>query len=92
MEAKLSSSWNEVKNEDDLILANTFYNSKRAESATTSASGKKPSKKKVSWNEKLVQKPPVTTTNNLATTLSKFKDQEPKQSVKLHSILKGDQE
>jgi hypothetical protein len=73
-EAKLSNSWNEVKNEEDLILANTFYNSKKAESAVASGSGKK-SKKKVSWNEKLVQKPPVTTTNNLATTLTKFKDQ-----------------
>ena len=28
-EGKLSSSWNEIKNEEDLILANTYYNSKR---------------------------------------------------------------
>lgn len=30
-DGKLSVGWNEIKNEDDLLLANTFYNAKKNE-------------------------------------------------------------
>lgn len=50
-ETKLSNSWNEIKNEEDLILANTYYNSKRNENKpVTYASYKKQSTKKVVWS------------------------------------------
>jgi hypothetical protein len=48
--AKLSSSWNEIKNEEDLILANTFYNSKRSEVKVPPTTNKKHPTKKLTWN------------------------------------------
>lgn len=87
-EGKLSSSWNEIKNEEDLILANTYYNSKRNENKAVSMPAKKQNARKVAWNEKLIMKPaPQTNTQGL----NKFKEEAPVQG-KLKSILKGDQE
>lgn len=86
-EAKLSNSWNEIKNEEDLILANTFYNSKRSEPKPNIPTTKKNPNKKITWNEKLVQRQ-----NNLSATLTnKLKEEQPPQG-KLRSILKGDQD
>lgn len=45
---KLSTSWEEIKNEEDLLMANTFYNAKKPEILT--ASTKKNPKKKVTWD------------------------------------------
>lgn len=85
-EGKLSSSWNEIKNEEDLILANTYYNSKRNENKVVTMPAKKQNTRKVAWNEKLVIKPaPQTNTQG-----TKFKEEMPVQA-KLKSILKGDQ-
>jgi hypothetical protein len=62
VEAKLSNSWNEIKNEEDLILANTYYNSKRNENKPASlVPAKKQTTKKLVWNEKLIMKPAATT-------------------------------
>lgn len=87
-EGKLSSSWNEIKNEEDLILANTYYNSKRNENKTVTMPVKKQTTRKVAWNEKLIMKP-APQTNTLG--VNKFKEETPVQG-KLRSILKGDQE
>jgi protein-tyrosine phosphatase len=87
-EAKLSNSWNEIKNEEDLILANTYYNSKRSENKQTTLPPKKQTNKKISWNEKLVQRQ-----NNLSATLGgRAKEEQPASQFKLRSILKGDQD
>ena len=87
-EGKLSSSWNEIKNEEDLILANTFYNSKKPDSRPQAPLRKTP-KKRLTWNDKLVQKPPPATTANLSSTLGRLKE-ESKPTFKPKSILKGD--
>lgn len=42
---KLSLSWNEIKNEEDLILANTFYNAKKIEYQDSHPEEKKKKKK-----------------------------------------------
>lgn len=87
-EGKLSSSWNEIKNEEDLILANTYYNSKRNENKAVSMPAKKQNTRKVAWNEKLIMKPAPQSTSQ---GMNKFKEEVPVQG-KLKSILKGDQE
>lgn len=69
VEYKLSNSWNQIKNQDDLILANTYYNSKRYDGKITPT--KRQNKKRVVWNEKLVQK----TVNNLTANTGKGKQQ-----------------
>lgn len=51
-------------------MANTFYNSKKMEKPSTTSS-KKQNKRKVTWNEKIVQKPVVT--NPLNNTINKPK-------------------
>ena len=45
---QLSGNWAESKNEEELLLANTFNNAKKPEGMGTP--GKKMSKKKVSWD------------------------------------------
>jgi hypothetical protein len=87
-EAKLSNSWNEIKNEEDLILANTFYNSKKSEAKNLS-SNKKASSKRVSWNEKLVQKPVTIAPSGLSATMG-GKVKEELGPTKIRSILKGE--
>ena len=72
-----------------MLLANTFLNSKKAE--VMGGGVKKSGRKKVSWDEKLVQKVAV----NMSGTMGRFKDHQkeqsqPKKSVgKVKSILKG---
>lgn len=53
-----------------MILANTFYNAKKMDKPMP-AQNKKQNKRKVTWNEKIVQKQPVT--NPLSNTLTKPK-------------------
>lgn len=70
-------------------MANTFYNAKKPE--VLSNNPKKNAKKKVTWEEKIVQKPQ---TGQMNSTLTKFKDQlvkkeETRSSSGLKSILKG---
>lgn len=79
---KLSVSWNEIKNEEDLTLANTFVNAKKIDVNNLQAINKKSCSKRVSWTEKIVQK----TTSNAASNIS---DKVP-QFNRLRSILKGD--
>lgn len=50
------------------MLVNTHLNSKKPEAMTTSA--KKTHKKKVTWDEKLVNRPHNT---NMSSTLNKFR-------------------
>jgi len=51
-------------------------------------SSKKPSSKRVSWNEKLVQKPATTAPSGLSTTMG-GKIKEEQAPTKVRSILKG---
>jgi hypothetical protein len=88
MEGKqLSTSWSDAKNEEDLLLANTFLNSKKAESLGPAM--KKTGRKKVSWDEKLVNKQSV----NMSSTMTRFKEMQqpppPKKVGPVKSILKG---
>ena len=71
-----------------MILANTFYNSKKSEAKNISSS-KKASSKRVSWNEKLVQKPATTAPSGLSATMS-GKAKEELGPTKVRSILKGE--
>ena len=71
-----------------MILANTFYNSKKSE-AKNSSSSKKSSSKRVTWNEKLVQKPTTTAPSGLSATMG-GKVKEELGPTKIRSILKGE--
>ena len=68
-------------------MANTYLNSKKSESIGTGV--KKSSKKKLIWDEKLVQK----TATNMSNTMGRFKEQKETTTVKkigkVKSILKG---
>lgn len=85
---KLSSSWQEVHGEEDLLLANTYFNTKRAEPAGSVL--KKTCRKKVVWDEKLHK----TNAPNMSATMTRFKEQQVGQGQRkevepLKSILKG---
>lgn len=66
-QGKLSSAWHEHRTEEELMLANTFNNAKKPES--TGPIMKKTGRKKVSWDEKLVQK----TNAPMSSTMTRFK-------------------
>lgn len=69
------------------MLANTFYNAKKTElKGIQNQTPKKSNKKRITWNEKLVQKPVTVPAGNV-----KIKE-EVDMAKKLKSILKGDQE
>lgn len=83
-EHKLSASWNEIKNEEDLTLANTFVNAKKIEIMNQLGISKKTNSKRVAWPEKLVQKPTSNVVSNTPVNNSSFR--------RLKSILKGDRQ
>jgi hypothetical protein len=86
-EVKLSLSWNEIKNEEDLILANTFYNAKKIEFKGGQPE-KKSNNKRVGFAEVLVQRPNAM----IASHASGMHHQPSKTAKKPKSILRGDTE
>jgi len=70
------------------LLANTFFNAKKPGNAQSVSA--KSNKRRVVWDEKLVQKP---ANSNLSATMTRFKEQQQivpkKDSYPSKSILKG---
>lgn len=89
----LSSDWNLCKNEEEIILKNTYLNSQAIE--LPSKEEPRLNKKRITWGEKVViaNKPnPMTHTGMMSTTMTRFKDSRDKKNEhkRLKSILKGE--
>jgi len=90
----LSNGWQDSKNDDDLILKNTFANTKIGEVTTSNKANK--NKKPITWGEKTVipnTKPSVPSSSMMTSTMNRFRDSKEKKSTqsnkKVKSILKG---